>query len=179
MSLQDYINGINGYFKEMNIIENIVYVSVAFPKKWLIDKTIEDNFNVKITANTKLDNTNEIGYYYFAQFDNNIIDNIFNAIKYTINFNLQAEEKIKLLLSKIDELKEIFNNEDINTLKTLQFKYKKKKIKTTKEIDNSPVTDENTSIVDDNENLENNEKNDSWSQEPDPIIKNNDDLNDK
>lgn len=139
MSLQDYINGINGYFKEMNIIENIVYVSVAFPKKWIIDKTIEDNFNVKITANTKLDNANEIGYYYFAQFDNNIIDNIFNAIKYTINFNLQAEEKIKLLLSKIEELKEIFNEEDINTLKTLQFKYKKKKTKILK--DKNDITD--------------------------------------
>ena len=139
MSLQDYINEINGYFKEMNIIENIVYVSVAFPKKWLIDKTIEDNFNVKITANTKLDSANEIGYYYFAQFDNNIIDNIFNAIKYTINFNLQAEEKIKLLLSKIEELKEIFNEEDINTLKTLQFKYKKKKTKILK--DKNDITD--------------------------------------
>ena len=162
----------------MNIVENVIYVTVSFPEKWTISNVIEENYNIKVTISRETLENNKITYYFYSNFDDNL-DKLFDAIDYTIKFNLQAEEKIKLLLSKIDELKEIFNNEDINTLKTLQFKYKKKKIKTTKEIDNSPVTDENTSIVDDNENLENNEKNDSWSQEPDPIIKNNDDLNDK
>lgn len=156
MDLQKNILDLGDYFKEMNIVENIVYILVAFPNKWLISSTIKDNFNVNVTIKKDYAKDNKIGYYFYTKFDDNT-DNLFDAIKYTIDFNLQAEEKIKLLLSKVEELKDIFDKEDINTLKTLQFKYKKKKInkKQTEEVINesTDLNDNKSLPVNDSENI--------------------------
>ena len=47
-----------------------------------------------------------------------------NNILGIINYNLEREEKEKLLENKINELKSIFNNESLDSLKNLKFDIK-------------------------------------------------------
>jgi len=65
--------------------------------------------------------------------------NIQNIIKY----NLEREEKEKLFDSKVNELKMIFEKQNLNNLKSLQFDIKKSKIEL---VDNEEEID-TTSVV--------------------------------
>ena len=56
----------------------------------------------------------------FKQF----LENTKNNILGIINYNLEREEKEKLLENKINELKSIFNNESLDSLKNLKFDIK-------------------------------------------------------
>lgn len=128
MNIKERIERLGMYFHSMNVAaeNNIIYVRVQFPKGWGCSELTEYNFNVKSV-------TDEIpGYFYFFANMEIGFDKIFDAIEFNIQFNEEAQAKVSLLREKIEELKDIFENEDINVLKTLEFKYKKKKPKSIK-----------------------------------------------
>lgn len=128
MNIKERIEKIGKYFHSMNVAseDNVIYVRVMFPKGWGCSELTEYNYNVKAVAD-------EIpGYFYFFADMEIGFENIFNAIDFNIHFNEEAQAKVGLLRDKIEELKNIFETEDIDTLKTLEFKYKKKKEKITK-----------------------------------------------
>ena len=128
MNIKERIEKIHNYFNSMNLSsENgIIYIRVQFPKGWGCSEVTEHNFNVKSVQD-------EIpGYFYFFADMEVGFDKVFDAIEYNIQFNEEAQAKVGLLKEKIEELKYIFENEDIDVLKTLEFKYKKKKPKTIK-----------------------------------------------
>ena len=128
MNITERIETIREYFHSMNVAaENgIIYVLVQFPKGWGCSEVTEHNFNVKVARDE-----NPEFYYFFANLAMGF-DKVFDAIEYNIQFNLEAQAKVNLLRSKIDELRDIFEKEDIDTLKTLEFKYKQKKTRTPK-----------------------------------------------
>lgn len=128
MNIKERIERLGMYFHSMNVAaeNNIIYVRVQFPKGWGCSELTEYNFNVKSV-------TDEIpGYFYFFANMEIGFDKIFDAIEFNIQFNEEAQAKVSLLREKIEELKDIFENEDINVLRTLEFKYKKKKPKSIK-----------------------------------------------
>jgi hypothetical protein len=134
--MKNRIEKLGDYFHSMNVAaeNNIIYVLVKFPKGWGCSEVTEHNFNVKAVKD-------EIpGFFYFFASMEVGFDKLFDAIEYNIRFNEEAQAKVSLLKEKIEELKDIFENEDINVLKTLEFKYKKKKIanKSKREKDNGP-----------------------------------------
>lgn len=126
MNIKERIERLGVYFNSMNVAaeNNIIYVRVQFPKGWGCSELTEHNFNVTAV-------TDDIpGYFYFFANMDIGFDKIFDAIEYNIQFNEEAQAKVSLLREKIEELKTIFENEDINVLRTLEFKYKKKKPRT-------------------------------------------------
>lgn len=152
MNIKERIERLGMYFNSMNVAaeNNIIYVRVQFPKGWGCSELTEHNFNVTAV-------TDEIpGYFYFFANMEIGFDKIFDAIEYNIQFNEEAQAKVSLLREKIEELKNIFENEDINVLKTLEFKYKKKKPKivSDKNKSNKDATIEATTITTNNENSE-------------------------
>ena len=122
MDIKNRIERLGGYFKSVNLAaENgIIYVLVDFPKGWGFSDLTEYNFNVKVVKNEFPGQ-----YYFFAEMEIGF-DKIFDAIEFNIKFNEEAQAKVTLLREKIEELKNIFENENINVLKTLEFKLKKK-----------------------------------------------------
>jgi hypothetical protein len=149
MDIKDRIEKIGKYFQDMNVASgnNIIYVHVMFPKGWGFSELTEYDYNVKVVPD-------EIpGYFYFFTDLSNGFERVFDAIDYNINFNEEAQIKVALLREKIEELKDIFENEDIDTIKTLEFKYKKKKTKQVKAKNNEPSET--------SESLENNETSDT------------------
>lgn len=121
MSIKERIKKIHNYFKEMQIVtvdgEQIIYISVLFPHGWVIDEKIEEKFNV--TAN---EGTHPNEFYFATEIDNGE-NKIFDAIEYTIEKMQDAIERAQLLKNKILELREIFQDENvnINKLRTLKF----------------------------------------------------------
>lgn len=144
MNIKERIEKLGMYFHSMNVAaeNNIIYVRVQFPKGWGCSELTEYNYKVKAVDD-------EIpGYFYFFADIEIGFDKVFDAIEYNIQFNEEAQAKVSLLREKIEELKNIFETEDINVLKTLEFKLKKKIVKKTK---NKEVVHEDTikAIVED------------------------------
>lgn len=144
MNIKERIEKLGMYFHSMNVASenNIIYVCVQFPKGWGCSELTEYNYKVKAVDD-------EIpGYFYFFADMEIGFDKVFDAIEYNIQFNEEAQAKVSLLREKIEELKNIFETEDINVLKTLEFKLKKKIVKKNK---NKEVVREDTikAIVED------------------------------
>ena len=57
------------------------------------------------------------------------MERIFEMIDDVITYNVELEEKVKLFQIKVAELKALFTEESIETLNTLEFKVKRKKVK--------------------------------------------------
>lgn len=127
------IKNINDYFIGMKV-ENVegetyIYVNVKFPPKWVIDKKeILDSFGVTVG----IDN----GEYYFITDMSSGFDIIFDAIDSIVSKMKVIEERNRLFKEKIEALRELFENKEISleSLKTLEFKYKqpKKKVQSSK-----------------------------------------------
>lgn len=162
MGIKERIEKLGSFFISMNLSaeNNIIYVLVNFPKSWGCSEITEHNFNVKHVRN-------EIPgqFYFFAKMEIGF-DKIFDAIEYNIAFNQDAEAKVNLLREKINELKDIFETEDIETLKTLEFKLKKKKTKKKNANDEKDGCFENCA-----ESIEDNKYNEEIQEEVEEIEK--------
>jgi hypothetical protein len=123
MSIKQRIENIKEYFKEMQIVtidgEQVIYVIVNFPYGWVIDELLETKFQVTVQEG---EYPNE---FYFATSIDNGEEKVFDAIEYNIEKMKDAIERAQLLKTKIAELKDIFQNEDISLheLRTLTFKW--------------------------------------------------------
>lgn len=158
LDIIDRIKKLGSYFNSMNIEgENgIIYVRVCFPKGWVCSEVTEHNFNVKAVKD-------EVpGYFYFYTETQCGFESLFDAIDYNIKFNQDAQDKVNLLRIKIEELKNIFEEEDISVLRTLEFKYKKKKERVKKQDRQNEIEEDVQNVVKSEtecfENIENNEE---------------------
>lgn len=164
--MQKRIEKINQYFNDFKVCDGLVFISVDFSKKWQVpsNELLDEMFKVKYV--NKNDGT---GYYFFSPIENGMY-NVFDAVDFTIEFNLNLEAKTMLLQEKIEELKKLFTELPIEILKTLEFKYSEKKPKNTRknnkkkninseEILKTEITDNtdcSTTTVTADENNENN-----------------------
>jgi hypothetical protein len=125
MSIKERIEKIKEYFKEMQIVtidgEQVIYVIVNFPYGWVIDEMLETKFDVSVQEGEYPTE------FYFATSIDNGENKIFDAIEYNIEKMKDAIERAQLLKTKIAELKDIFQNENItlSELRTLKFTWDK------------------------------------------------------
>lgn len=120
--IKDRIKNLGNYFNEMKVAtgnggEEYIYVTVTFPREWVLDGRTLEKFNV--------DCSQENGVTYFWADLETEFSTVFDAIDYNIKVNKEAQEKVVLFNEKINELREIFSNEDydIEKLKTLEFQF--------------------------------------------------------
>ena len=125
--IRQRIDKIKPYFAGMQV-ENIggqqvIYVIVNFPDRWVIDENVASKFDVSIAENDEVLNQ----YFFCAKMEQGF-DTVFDAIDYNIEKMLSAQERTDLFKKKTQELRDIFENLDIpiETLRTLEFTYKKK-----------------------------------------------------
>lgn len=122
--LQEKIDKISKYFKSLEINNGILILKVQFPSKWGVFPS--DDEKIKVAKSEETPNE----WFYYGDYGVISFDEIVDFVQNTINVNLSAEEKLKLLNEKFDELKTIFANESLDNLKNLKFVFgKRKKIK--------------------------------------------------
>lgn len=152
MTLNEHLIKLSEYSVGFNMYEGTIIVNVLYPKKWSILKPMSENINI----------TDDKGrQYYWANLAD--INELFDLIYDTIDYNKAIEEKAKLFKEKINEMQQLFINEDLDVLKTLEFKIKKKKstpkskakkeTETNEEIQQEEATVENEIQYNDMENL--------------------------
>lgn len=153
-NIKDRIQKIKPYFKGMQVEEvdgeSVIYVMVSFPPKWLIDKTLEQKYDITIGFN------NNNGTYYFCADMGTGFDVIFDAIDENIEQMITAQERAKLLKDKVQELQELFIDESIpiDKLRTIEFTFKPQKKKTTKK-DTKEITEPDNQLTANEEKTEN------------------------
>lgn len=121
ININEKIKNIGDYFLGMNVAEGFIYITVKFPDGWKISNRLEEKYDVKA-----IKTENEIGYYFFTSMDVGF-EKIFDAIEDTISFNEVAILKQELFIKKVKELQTLFENEPLDVLETIEFKYKKKR----------------------------------------------------
>ena len=124
--IKDRIKKLGNYFNEMKVGtgqngEEYIYVTTVFPREWVLDGRTLEKFNVSCTQ--------ENGLTYFWADMNTDFSTIFDAIDFNVKVNLDAQEKVVLFNKKMDELRNIFADEDntIDKLKTLVFTFGEQK----------------------------------------------------
>ena len=123
IDINEKIKNISEYFLGMNVADGFIYITVQFPEGWKISNRLEEKFDVKAILTE-----NGLGYYFFTSMMVGF-EKLFDAIEDTISFNKVAAIKQQMFLEKIKELQIIFEDEPIDVLETIEFKYKKKRTK--------------------------------------------------
>ena len=106
-------------------LKTYISIDVEFPLTWKIPKRFvqED----KIIENQKV-NDNARFFSFVSEFNEVILNQTVENIKNIISYNKEIEMKERLLKQKIDELKRIFESENLEHLQTLKFELLEEKL---------------------------------------------------
>ena len=117
MIYSQFIESTSTYLKSVRILKNYVTFDMVFPHTWVLLKKAPDN--IEILQNNDKDGTVVTSFVCV----NNIrlIDIIETTIQKIVKTNIEREEKEKLFKNKVQELKQIFEKENLENLKALKF----------------------------------------------------------
>lgn len=118
MTLNEQLIRLSSYKINFNIYEGTVIISLEYPKDWTV---LEIN-------SSDIQTTSENGRQFYWVPLQTDVEKVFELIDETIEYNKDIEAKSELFKQKIDEMRKIFLEEDLHTLKTMEFKMKKKKL---------------------------------------------------
>ena len=122
MKIQDKLLELSKYNIGFNVYDGKFIINLTYPESWAVMKPVSEN----ITYYS--DSSVEGKYYYIAPVSMNI-DDVFSEIDNTIYYNIELENKTILFKEKIQELQDIFVNNSLEELNTLEFKLKTSKKK--------------------------------------------------
>lgn len=119
------------YLVSVRKLKTYLTVDIEFPTQWKIPKRFvqED----KIIENDKVTD----GYRFFSfvsEFNEKQLNKTVENIKNIVAYNKEIEMKEKLLKQKIDELKKVFESENLDKLQSLKFDILEEKLDDGEEI---------------------------------------------
>lgn len=117
VTLQDRIKAIQGYFRGIEIKENLYIVKVEFPERWSAYPSEDGLINVARAETTYND------WFYYANVSEVELNDIFDLIDDTIVTNESINKKIELMKIKMEELKNLFQEETLERLLSLKFTF--------------------------------------------------------
>lgn len=120
MDWENRLKKLNAYDVSFEIKQGYYHIALKYDDGWSVLDS--DNENIYIQEKNGF-------HHYIASVDNVKMDDLFNIIDATIEYNLDLQKKLILFREKTEELQEIFSNEDYETLKTIEFKITKKEAK--------------------------------------------------
>lgn len=114
--IQKKIDDLSPYFKGIKIAENYRIVEFILKKSW----SIEENEQIEVNQKDTKENSNMLYTMFYS--DVKTIDDIIDFVKdKVINYNLELEEKERLLKAKVEELKRVFEIKSLDELNHLKF----------------------------------------------------------
>jgi len=117
MIFNNFINKTNKYLKSVRILKTYVSFDMIFSDSWLVLKNTTEGIEV-------LENVGQDGIKitsFVCQIDNKLIDILELYLDEIIRTNIEKEEKGRLFKLKVTELKNIFENENLDNLRGLKF----------------------------------------------------------
>ena len=117
MDLENKLRKLNDFNISFEIKQGYYHIVLQYDDKW--DVIMPENESIFVQERNGF-------YHYIALIDNVKLDEIFDAIDSTIDYNIDLEKKLLLFKQKTEELQKIFADEDYETLQTLVFKFDEK-----------------------------------------------------
>ena len=125
MSLYKEFSILFPYLQSVRKIKTYLTFDVSFPNTWKLPKKFVNEEKVMEQTTTI---PNERLFSFVSEITEEDVEKASGNIQNIIKYNLEREEKEKLFDSKVNELKMIFEKQNLSNLKSLQFDIKKSKI---------------------------------------------------
>jgi hypothetical protein len=125
MSLYKEFSTLLPYIQSVRKIKTYLSFDVSFPKTWRLPKKFVQEDKVMEQTSSAPD---ERLFSFVCEISEESIENTSSNLQNIIKYNLEREEKEKLFENKVNELKEIFDKQNLNNLKNLKFDIKNNKI---------------------------------------------------
>ncbi len=113
--MKERIERIKDYFQGMEMKGNLYIVQVLYKDRW--GAYPNEANTIKVAASENEPNS----FFYYGDFNEVDLNDIFDLIESTIKNNMDAAKKLQLLNEKFNELKELFSNESLDNLAFLKF----------------------------------------------------------
>lgn len=116
MTLTEYIGRLGEHFRGIETYNDAFIVKVMFPSQWVAEGS--NDGRIKVVRSE----TNNYEWFFYCDTTKGVtIEEVFEFIIDTINYNTDMKAKIDLLKLKVEELKEFFADRSLDELMTLQF----------------------------------------------------------
>jgi hypothetical protein len=125
MSLYKEFSILFPYLQSVRKIKTYLTFDVSFPNTWKLPKKFVNEEKVMEQTTTI---PNERLFSFVSEITEEDVEKVSGNIQNIIKYNLEREEKEKLFDSKVNELKMIFEKQNLSNLKSLHFDIKKSKI---------------------------------------------------
>lgn len=125
MSLYKEFSTLFPYLQSVRKIEKYLSFDVAFPMSWKLPKKYVEEDKVMEQESTMTDHR---FFSFVSEISESNVEKTSENLQNIIKYNLEREEKDKLFQNKVDELKNIFEKQNLNNLKSLKFNIKNTKI---------------------------------------------------
>ena len=117
MIFSQFITKVSKYLKSVRTLKNFISFDMTFPKTWMELKKCPEGIEV---IQTETENGGMITSF-VCENNKTLIDILEQTMDTFIKTNIEREEKERLFKSKVQELKNIFENEKLENLKSLKF----------------------------------------------------------
>lgn len=125
MTFYQELSVIQPYLQSVRKLKNYLSVDVNFPNTWKLPKKYVPENSVIENESTLKDHR---CFSFVYVFEEKLIEEMLININGVIKFNKEREEKEKLFESKVSELKQIFDKQNLENLKNLSFELTEKKL---------------------------------------------------
>jgi hypothetical protein len=125
MSLYKEFSILFPYLQSVRKIKTYLTFDVSFPNTWKLPKKFVNEEKVMEQTTTI---PNERLFSFVSEITEEDVEKVSGNIQNIIKYNLEREEKEKLFDSKVNELKMIFEKQNLSNLKSLHFDIKQAKI---------------------------------------------------
>jgi hypothetical protein len=122
MSLYKELIKVLPYLQSIRKIEKYLSIDVSFPNTWKIPKIYVDESKVMEQRST---DENKRFFSFVSELDDVKIIEIKKNIENIVKYNLEREEKERLFKNKVESLKNYFEKESLDNLKSLTFNISK------------------------------------------------------
>ena len=137
MSLFTEFNILFPYLQSVRKIKTYLSFDIQFPETWKLPKKY---VNEKSLVENERTIPGQRFFSFVAEFNETSTNELINSIKNIIAYNKEREEKDRLFQNKVNELKTIFEKQNLNSLQALKFEITENKI----ELDDEEETTEPT-----------------------------------
>jgi hypothetical protein len=124
MSIYKEFNDLYPYIQSVRKLKSYLSFDMSFPRTWKLPKKYvkEDS----VIENESSDKSYRL-ISFVSQFEEESINNIAENIKNIIKYNKELEAKEKLFNDKVNELKSLFEKQNLQSLNELKFEISPKK----------------------------------------------------
>lgn len=125
MSLYKEFSTLLPYIQSVRKLKNYLSFDISFPKTWKLPKKFVEEDKILEQESSTIDNR---FFSFVSEITEEGVESTTKNIQNIIKYNLEREEKERLFQNKVDELKHIFEKQNLKNLKSLQFEIKNNKL---------------------------------------------------